>query len=110
MLLVLGYAQRYAQRQERYQAPGRSLFAEGKSVTSFVDYSSEKKSLNNCLNGKCCVYTASNSQLSGEAVAEQQAGSCPALVHVAHAVSAVQLAGLAHAGRVTGRQSGAAVQ
>lgn len=56
------------------------------------------------------MYTAGNSQLSGEAVAEQQAGSCPALVHVARAVSAVQLAGLAHAGRVTGRQSGAAVQ
>lgn len=34
----------------------------------------------------------------------------PALVHVARAVSAVQLAGLAHAGRVTGRRSGAAVQ
>lgn len=78
-------------------------------VPAHLLITAQRKSLNNCLNGKCCVYIAGNSQLSGEDVARQQAGSCTALIHVAHAVSAVQLAGLAHAGRVTDRHSGGSI-
>lgn len=66
-------------------------------VSAHLLITARRKSLNSCLNGKSCVYTAGNSQLSSEDVARQQAGSCTALVR---AVSAVQLAGLAHTGRV----------